>query len=130
MYLLLFGKLDEDDLDVYIMKIPLDSLITASPSINYLNNDMLTLFQNYPNPFHFSTKFSFELLSDGKSDLRILDIEGKTVKTLVSSRLKSGKYTIDWDGKDNNGNHLKSGIYYYRLKVNKQIITKSLVLMN
>ncbi len=130
MYLLISGKLDDDYVDIYLMKIPLDSLITCVPSINYLHNDLLSLYPNYPNPFRYNTSFSFELLSEGISDFRILDIGGKTVKTLVSSHLKSGKYTIGWDGKDDNGNMLKPGVYYYRLKVNKQMITKSLILMN
>ena len=71
------------------------------------------LSQNYPNPFNPTTKIDFDLPEDGKTDLRIYDILGKEVATLVNEFKTAGYYTINFDA-----SKLSSGIYFYRLNVN------------
>jgi DNA-binding beta-propeller fold protein YncE len=75
------------------------------------------LEQNYPNPFNPTTSMRFSLPSDGTVTLRIYDITGREVKTLVNDDFPAGKHTINWDGRNHAGTAVASGIYFYRLHV-------------
>ena len=75
------------------------------------------LFQNYPNPFNSSTSISYEIMKTGDVTLKIYDILGREVRELVNSLQKPGNYKIIWDGKNNRGKEVASGIYFYRLTV-------------
>ena len=84
----------------------------------------LKLNQNYPNPFNPSTNISFSIPQTSKVTLTVYDILGRKVATLVDNRLSSGFHTVRFDA-----NHLGSGIYFYRLNVGNQSITKKLTLI-
>jgi YVTN family beta-propeller protein len=88
-----------------------------------------TLSQNYPNPFNQATKIEFTLAKSGFVNLNIYDILGRKVRTLVSERLSSGCKSVLWDGKDNSGNDVASGIYFYQLRTEDFSETKKLVLL-
>ena len=75
------------------------------------------LRQNYPNPFNQGTMIGFTLARSGFVSLNIYDILGRKVRTLVSEHLSSGHNSVLWDGKNNSGNDVASGIYFYRIKV-------------
>ena len=131
LYILLYGKIDDEDiLDVYIIRTPIDSLITSVNKIKSLNTSAILLSQNYPNPFSSATKIDFELNSSGKTKLLIMDIKGIIVKQYNFDIIGIGKYEIIWDGTGNNGNKLVQGIYYYRLIVDDRQKTKSMILTN
>ena len=86
------------------------------------------LLQNEPNPVIESTKISFNLHETAKVELNIYNLKGQLVKSLYSG-VASSK-TLDWNGKDENGNELKAGVYLYKLLVNGKIEeTKKLILM-
>ena len=72
------------------------------------------LNQNYPNPFNANTTISFNT-NGGEVSLAVYDITGSLVKTLVNGSLEAGSHSIIWDGKDNSGSEVSSGIYFYRL---------------
>ncbi len=72
------------------------------------------LGQNYPNPFNGSTNISFNS-EGGKTKLTVYDITGSLVKTLIDGSIESGSHSIVWDGKDDNGAEISSGVYFYRL---------------
>jgi len=74
------------------------------------------LGQNYPNPFNASTMISYSLKSDADVTLKIYNILGQEVKTLVNKYQAAGSYTIIWNGKDSRGNDVATGIYFYRIK--------------
>ena len=76
-----------------------------------------TLSQNYPNPFNQTTKIEFTLAKSGFVSLNIYDILGRKVRILVSERLSSGFKSVLWDGKNDSGNDVASGIYFYRIRV-------------
>lgn len=84
-----------------------------------------SLKQNYPNPFNPSTTIKYELPIDGNVSIKIYDITGRIVKTLVNEPKTSGKYEVAFDGKD-----FASGIYYYKIEsgnfsqVRKMILIK------
>ena len=76
-----------------------------------------TLSQNHPNPFNLSTQIDFTLKHSGFVSLNIYDILGRKVKTLVSENLSAGYKSVLWDGRNDSGENISSGVYFYRLKV-------------
>jgi hypothetical protein len=87
------------------------------------------LKQNYPNPFNPETNISFSLPERTSVSLVIYNILGKKVKTLVTGELAAGTHTVHWDGGEEAGNSVASGIYFYRLKTDSFDQTRKMVLM-
>ena len=93
------------------------------------------LNQNYPNPFNPSTtiKFTLPASKDGGASLpttlKIYNVLGKVVRTLVDEPMASGVHHKIWDGRDDRGNQVASGIYFYRLRAGDFQDTKKMVLM-
>jgi hypothetical protein len=79
-----------------------------------------SLSQNYPNPFNPQTVIHYELPHDGKVTLDIFNILGQKIRSMVNRNQAYGSYTISWDGKNDNGVNVPSGIYIYRLRVKKE----------
>lgn len=75
-----------------------------------------SLSQNYPNPFNPETYIKFGLSKAVHVKIDIFNIVGQRVRTLVDEEMESGNYVADWDGKDEQGNSVSSGIYFYRMK--------------
>lgn len=73
------------------------------------------LYQNYPNPFNPSTNIKFEIPEHSKILVKVYDILGKEIITLINKELSPGNYTIEWEGKDSNGKSLPSGVYLIKL---------------
>lgn len=112
--------------------------VSASPHPLEKSTDKLptefALGQNYPNPFNPSTTIQFEVplfdeLSDGATpvDLKVYDVLGYEVKTLLSENLDTGKYSVQWDGKDNSGNVVPSGVYLYQIRTPDFIESKKML---
>ena len=89
-----------------------------------------SLTQNYPNPFNPETKIDFEI-RDNNSDVSILisDIKGRLTRKLIKGRYNRGKYSVIWDGKDDNGKDVGTGIYFYQLKSGKNSKIKKMLLL-
>jgi hypothetical protein len=87
------------------------------------------LSQNYPNPFNPETQISFSLPERTQVSLIIYNILGKKVMTLVNETRDARTYNVRWNGSDEAGNQVASGIYFYRLQSNHFIETKRMVLM-
>ena len=73
------------------------------------------LFQNYPNPFNPSTSIRFEIPERSNISVKVYDILGKEIITLLEKEFTPGSHTIDWESKDSNGQLLPSGVYLIRL---------------
>jgi len=88
------------------------------------------LSQNYPNPFNPTTKITFVLPAMMKAELVVYDLLGRKVKTLVNDALHAGPHSATWDGTNDRGNAVSSGVYFYRLvagdfvKVQKMTLTR------
>ncbi|MBN2365373.1 MAG: T9SS type A sorting domain-containing protein [Calditrichaeota bacterium] len=82
------------------------------------------LYQNYPNPFNPSTTIIFDLQKKSKVSLKIFNIIGKEVTTLVADKLSAGSYSYDWDA-----GHLASGVYLYRLEAEGFVQTHKMILI-
>ena len=85
--------------------------------------------QNYPNPFNSNTVIHFSLLAGATVELAIYDLAGQKVTTLLTGMHQAGAYRIDWDGRDDNGRELASGLYLYRLRLGALVQTRKLVLL-
>lgn len=89
------------------------------------------LNQNYPNPFNPLTNISFNLSADSKVDLNVYNIRGQKVRVLADAEFRvSGVQNIQWNGEDDNGSKVGSGIYFYKLKVdNSTVDVKKCILL-
>ena len=91
--------------------------------------DKFALFQNQPNPFNPETKISYYLSEGCEVKLTIYNILGRRVKTLFEGHQNAGMNTLVWDGKNDQGEQLSSGIYFYRLQAGEFIQTKKMNLL-
>ncbi len=111
----------------------LDGLEVIKTPTRIENNEFLPvshkLFQNYPNPFNPSTTISYSIPNTSFVTLKIYDILGREVKTLISSEQNSGLYNIQWNGDNNYGSKVSSGIYLYRIEAGDFIVTKKMLLL-
>jgi hypothetical protein len=87
------------------------------------------LYQNYPNPFNFGTLIKYALPEESMVKLVVYNLLGQKVKVLVENTQSPGYYTVYWDGKDNEGNFLPSGIYFYRISTEDRSEVKKLILL-
>ncbi len=87
------------------------------------------LSQNYPNPFNPSTVISYQLPTSSFVTLKVYDMLGREVKTLVSKETAAGKYSVDWNGDDSYGNKVATGAYVYRLTAGDFISVKKMLLI-
>jgi len=87
------------------------------------------LEQNIPNPFNPSTRIDFALKEEGKVLLEVFNVKGQKVKTLVNGIKSSGNHTTIWNGKDEMGKSVSSGIYYYKMKTKSDLELKKMLLM-
>jgi hypothetical protein len=89
------------------------------------------LFQNYPNPFSSETTISFYIQKTGNVNIVIFNNSGKEIRTLVNENQPAGKYSVVWNGTDESGESVCSGIYLYQLLIgNKLSETKRMLLLN
>jgi hypothetical protein len=86
--------------------------------------DDYSLEQNYPNPFNPGTKIAFQIPESGNVSLKIYDVLGNEITSLLNEEKDPGKYEIDF-----NASHLSSGIYFYTLRTGTFINTKKMILI-
>jgi hypothetical protein len=131
------------------VRIPLTLCIDTTTSVDFDEDQkpfIFTLFQNYPNPFNPVTKIHYVVegrqteaavggrsTADGSSTpitLKIYNILGQKVRTLVDETKRAGSHEVIWDGKDDRGKEVASGIYFYKLtagsyqKIRKMVLLK------
>jgi hypothetical protein len=91
-----------------------------------------TLDQNVPNPFNPHTRLGYTI-PDGSAvsnvRLKVYDVAGRLVTTLVDEPKPAGAYAISWDGTDARGNPVASGVYFYRLQWNGKVQSKKMLLL-
>jgi hypothetical protein len=90
-----------------------------------------SLHQNTPNPFNPTTSISFDLARDGRVSLRIFDVSGRLVRTLVDRSMKAGlRQSLTWNGLSDAGTRVSSGVYFYQLVTDGFTDTKKLAILN
>jgi len=95
---------------------------------NMISNNYL-LGDNYPNPFNPSTNISYKVKESGVISLLIHDLRGNSINNLISEYKPRGNYFINWNGTDESGRFVPSGVYFYTMKTEKQIMTKKMILL-
>jgi hypothetical protein len=86
------------------------------------------LSQNYPNPFNPSTNIKYQLPQAVQVSLTIYNMLGQQVRKLVSAQQPAGYHTVVWDGRDNFGRRVPSGVYHYRLQAGNFTVTKRMLM--
>ncbi len=95
---------------------------TTSPSKYQLK-------QNFPNPFNPSTTIRYSLSSPQKIYIRIYDVSGQLVKDIIEEHKQAGEYNVKWNGKNNSGQRVSSGVYYYQMTVGNETQAKKMILI-
>lgn len=87
------------------------------------------LSYNYPNPFNPLTTINYSLEKRTRVDISVYNLLGQKVGTLVDEVKPAGEYTTYWDGKDDNGSAVASGVYLYKLETDEYVETKKMILL-
>lgn len=87
------------------------------------------LSQNYPNPFNPTTTVNFDLPNKSDVSIKIYNVLGQVVNTLVDESLEAGSYKVEWDGNNDNGLHAASGVYFYKIVAGDFVQTKKMMML-
>jgi hypothetical protein len=93
------------------------------------NNSSTIDLANYPNPFNPTTLISYSLANAGAIELKLFNVLGQEVRTLVDGFMPAGQHQIEWNGTDETGRRVASGVYLYRLKTTDATITKKMLML-
>jgi len=125
--------------DEAIQAIPVETrdgtfLITTTTGLendfsNLKPSRSFRLMPNYPNPFNSQTRLSYEIPENGPVKLSICNMLGQEIRVLIDAPTSAGEYSVLWDGRDQWGKDVVSGIYFARLQINQQISTQKMVLI-
>jgi hypothetical protein len=105
------------------------SVSIEEPQVDDVPLAALSLDQNYPNPFNPQTTIAFSVPRNQPVQLRIFDVQGRLVRTLVDEVRAEGAHAVIWDGTTDRGNRAASGTYVYRLVTEDRVFSKSMVLV-
>jgi hypothetical protein len=91
--------------------------------------DRIQLYQNYPNPFNSETMIHYELPSPARVSLKVYNLVGQEIKTLIDESQSAGDQKAIWNGRDNAGNQMPSGIYFVKLNTTYFSQTQKMILL-
>ena len=91
--------------------------------------ESFALLANYPNPFNAETTIGFRLGAETDLSLHIFDAAGRFVRRITAGRFGTGNFELTWDGRDDGGNPVSSGVYFYRLNAPGHRATRSMLLL-
>jgi len=94
-----------------------------------IHSQGLVLQNNYPNPFNSQTKIDIQIPESAKVSLKIYNLTGQMVKVLIDRVIPAGSHTVTWDGNNDAGQNVNSGLYFYRLNAGGEIQTKRMSLV-
>ncbi|MEZ4702161.1 MAG: DUF5666 domain-containing protein [Rhodothermales bacterium] len=103
----------------------------SSPTANEEETlpETFELHQNYPNPFNPVTTIRFALPQNARVVLKVYDVVGREVQTLVAAEMPAGTYDVQWNGRNAAGIPVASGVYLYRLDLGDRVMTRRMVLV-
>ncbi|MGB2696624.1 MAG: FlgD immunoglobulin-like domain containing protein [Candidatus Zixiibacteriota bacterium] len=123
-----FGREPGDDIGgEYCYEVGTGDGVTDSGSDGLILESKL--HQNYPNPFNPNTTIEYCVQDPAKVTISVYNVLGQKVKTLVDEEKLRGDYTINWDGKNDAGNQVASGVYFYQVKVGDYTSSKKMLLL-
>ncbi len=104
-------------------------IIGGTSAVGDLPSGQLLLAQNAPNPFNPRTEIKFALPANQDVTLRIYNIDGRLVRTLLQGRQVAGTHTVAWSGHNDQGGQVASGLYFYRLITDSGTLTRKMTLL-
>lgn len=108
------------------------TVTSASPVDQTPRTAALNLLANVPNPFNPSTRITFDLADTGQGStrvsLRVFDLQGRLVKVLLEETMAADRHTAVWDGRDDQGAAVPSGVYVYRLSAAGKTLARTMTL--
>jgi choice-of-anchor B domain-containing protein len=123
------GLVYVSDMQTGLYVFSFDSVSVTSIDPGYDVPPEFTLQQNYPNPFNPSTTISFQIPAAANISLKIYNILGQEVRNLVNDVYSPGQWSVNWDGRDNFGNPVPSGMYIYQLESDAFTDMKKMILI-
>ena len=110
-----------------------DIFVAKIDNITSIEDEIITtinVLTNYPNPFNPTTTISFSIHEESEVELSIYNIKGQKIKSLLNDQIPTGEHSIIWNGDDDFGNSVSSGVYLYKLNVNgkTEVVKKCLLL--
>lgn len=109
-----------------IVKVIDDDALSMAPG-DPVPSDGFSMHQNYPNPFDPQTRIEYRVRESSPVNLKVYNTLGQLVRTLVDDYKTTGEYSVIWDGKDNSGNMVPSGSYFYQIKMGGFTSTKKMI---
>ncbi len=91
--------------------------------------EQVSLMQNYPNPFNATTQIQFSLNTSDDVTLSVYDLLGRKITTLYDGALNAGTHSITWNGANESGEVVSSGVYFYRLETSESTTSKQMLLL-
>jgi membrane-bound inhibitor of C-type lysozyme len=117
-----------DDFSIEEVQAVIVSIENPGTAISTISNSY-GLMQNYPNPFNPETIIDYQVPARGQVELVIYNMLGQKIRTLVNENKPAGTYNVLWNGKDDSGNRVATGIYIYQLRGTNALITKKMMLI-
>ena len=125
-------KIESNDPDKQMINLPIVLLVKGDgrERAGELAVDEIQLLQNFPNPFNPSTRISFQLPAKAHTTLTVYNMLGQVIEILIDEDLSPGEYQVSWEGVNQSGQELPSGIYFYELRANNFSQIKKMVLLH
>jgi len=117
---LVVGAVNNDTVNFYLDTLNVIGIVNINSNVP----DNYSLMQNYPNPFNPATKIKFALKQASFTEMKVYDVTGREIKTLVSESLKPGEYEVSF-----NAVNLPSGVYFYRINTEQFTETRKMILV-
>jgi len=119
-----------DTTNVWIDNVELLSNVTSVEQEGNINPpENISILQNYPNPFNPTTSIKYQLTNNSIVSLKIYNVMGELVKTLVQGEKAVGYHQVQWDGKDENNKSAATGMYIYSLQTDNYVESRKMILM-
>jgi hypothetical protein len=107
----------------------LNVIVSVQSKPNAALPETFVLYANTPNPFNPATTIKYDLAQPREVILEIFDMLGHRVRTLVSEHQQAGRYEVSWDGRDEQGRAVSSGVFIYQLRAGSFMQTRKMVLL-
>ncbi len=120
---------DPYGLTAFDMFIGMDVVVSIDDTPNKTTPSSTRLYPNYPNPFNPVTTITYSIAKTRFVSLKIYDVLGRLIRILVEEKKEKGRYEVVWDGRDEKGREVVSGIYFYQLTAGEFKDTKKLALL-
>lgn len=130
LFLSLWAKTTVDSSKAFTpsSSISVTVLVTDEDVISQIP-EVYSLSQNYPNPFNPETAITYDLPKSCYVQLTVYNVLGQKVKTIINQHQDAGCKMVYWNGKDDKGNKVASGVYFYRIETPKYSETRKMILM-